>query len=102
MSNQRHPGAREILVSLRAGQQWLTKQNEFWLAENPKSASDTRFSVALSEWDSLERVFRCSGYEGCIWGVGSSCPKESPVICDGCVSEPSKEPENQLVLGVGA
>ena len=88
----------EMLRRLRVGQRWLTEQHRAYLAEDPAAASDEKFSIALAAWDQLERVFRCSGYQGCIWGEGQRCPKDAPVICDQCVDNPEVEPSRQLSM----
>lgn len=90
-----------ILSRLRAGQRWLTNQHRLWLGDDSAAASDEEFSRALAAWDALERVFRCTGYTGCIWGADKHCSEDGPVVCDGCVKEPIEEPPEQLALGVG-
>jgi hypothetical protein len=90
---------KDLLARLKAGQKWLAVEHRLWITDDPQAASDAKFSAALAGWDSLERVFRCSGYAGCIWGPGGSCPEDSPVLCDGCVMGTAK-PAEQLSLVV--
>ena len=78
--------AQELLLRLQHGQRLLTEQRLLWLCDDPKAASDEKFSDALARWDVLERVFRCTKYTGCIWGQGRACSEDSPVLCDGCVA----------------
>lgn len=80
-----HPGARNILVRLRKGYGWLTEQHRLWLKDDPMAVSDEVFSAALIGWDGMERIFRCSGYEGCIWGTNNLCVADAPIVCDACV-----------------
>ena len=77
---------------LQVGQQWLARQHGRWLADDPQAATNGQFSRALAGWDALERVFRSTGYTGCIWGQGKSCPEESVVRCDGCVGGVQSQP----------
>lgn len=74
-----------LRTRLQLGQQWLSREHQRWLAGDPKVVTDARFSRALGGWDSLERVFRCTGYTGCIWGPDKACPEDAVGICDGCV-----------------
>ena len=92
-----HPGALDLLVYLRAGQVWLAKQHQIWLAGDLKKASAERFHGALAEWDALERVFRCAGYTGCIWGIDKQCPRDSPVMCDGCLADTEPPDTDQAI-----
>lgn len=78
--------AQELLLRLKHGQGLLMEQHMLWLADDPRAASDEKFSDALARWDALERVFRCTKYIGCIWGQGRACSEDSPVLCDGCVA----------------
>ena len=94
----------EMLRRLRAGQKWLTAQNRSFLADDPRASRDERFMQAMDSWDRLERVFRCTNYQGCIWGPDGRCPVDSPVVCDGCVREAQAEPvapASQLELTIG-
>ena len=96
--------AKVLLRRLRAGQRWLTEQHRLWLADDPKAATDERFSWSLAAWDAMEQVFRCSGYTGCIWGPDGHCPDDAPVICDGCLGKAEAEPVTpaaQLELVIG-
>ena len=81
-----------LLLRLRQGQTLLTRQHARWLADDAKAAKAEVFSDALARWDALERVFRCTGYTGCIWGPGKSCPEESVIRCDGCVGGVQSQP----------
>lgn len=74
-----------LVLRLRQGQTLLTRQHALWLADNPKAAKDEVFSDALARWDALERVFRCTGYTGCIWAPDKICPDGAVARCDGCV-----------------
>ena len=71
---------------LRKGHRWLTEQHRLWLFGDTMASDDERFSQALAQWDALERVMRCFGYQGCVWGALKRCPVDAPVICDGCAA----------------
>ena len=90
--------AQAILARLRNGQGWLTEQHQLYLADDPAAASDERFCIALATWEQLERVFRCTGYQGCIWGPDVRCPDDAPVNCNGCLTDTPPDPELQLSL----
>ena len=74
-----------LRTRLQVGQQWLAREYQRLLADDPHAATDERFSRALAGWDALEGVYRCACPSGCIWGPDKSCPEESVVRCDGCV-----------------
>ena len=105
-NESRQPPADTMLRRLRVGQRWLAEEHHRYLAEDSRAATDERFSTALAAWDALERVFRCSGYKGCIWGEGQRCPPVALVVCDGCVGLGKVEVETvpqvaQLGLAIG-
>jgi hypothetical protein len=53
-----------LILRLRRGQRWLTKNHRAWLVGKP--VDDFDFGHALDAWVSMERVMRCSRYDGCI------------------------------------
>lgn len=74
-----------LLSRLQAGSQWLTAQHQAWPEDQPDTASDERFSVALAAWDEMERPLRLVfGYEACVFGPDRRCLDDAPVICDFC------------------
>ena len=81
-----------LRTRLQLGQQWLVREHGLWIADDPKAATDERFSRALAGWDALERVFRCTGYTGCIWEPDKICPDGAVVLCDGCVGGVRSQP----------
>ena len=72
------------MARLRKGYGWLTEQHRLWLNSDPAAVSDEAFINALEGWISMERVLRCSGYGGCIWGQKNLCVQDAPVTCDAC------------------
>ena len=70
---------------LRAGAKWLKEQHTLWVNDDPAAATDAEFSKALAGWDAMERVFRCSGYDGCIFAPDAACLQDAPVSCDACL-----------------
>jgi hypothetical protein len=75
-----------LLSRLQSGSHWLTAQHLAWLEGKQNAASDERFSIAVAAWGEMERSLRLVfGYEACIFGPGSRCPEDAPVICDFCV-----------------
>lgn len=78
---------KELALRLLHGQALLAKQHQLWLAGDPKAVKNEVFSDALARWDALERVFRCTGYTGCIWGLDRSCPEDAVAVCDACVKK---------------
>jgi len=74
-----------LMERLRKGGQWLTEQHCRWLREDPIASADDKFGHALASWTELEQVFRCTGYEGCIFGPDQRCPEDAPLTCDCCV-----------------
>lgn len=77
-----------LRTRLQAGQQWLTRENQRWGANDPNAATDERFSRALAGWDALERVYRCARPSGCIWSP-KFCPQACVATCDSCVPQPA-------------
>ena len=73
-----------LIERLRNGSQWLAQEHSLWLSEDPIASADDKFSHALASWTELERVFRCTGYGGCIFGPDQRCPVDAPAKCDGC------------------
>ena len=75
--------AQTLLQRLQKGQRWLEEQHRLWTIWDSQAVSDERFSEVLAEWDKLEKVFRATGYLGCIWGE-RRCSDSGPVVCDHC------------------
>lgn len=95
------PEATPILTGLRAGHRGLGEHHNLWLAAEPRAASDERFSRALAAWDLLERRYRCTANQGCIWTPAGSCSEDAPVRCDSCVNTMAPALALQSVLPIG-
>lgn len=92
--SQEKPGnsaaVEDLLVRLRNGASWLSRQHGAWQSDNPNAETHERFSTALEAWDLMERRLReAYGYEGCIMGPDKSCPPASPAHCDACMASDS-------------
>lgn len=78
---------KELLDKLRKGQEWLTKQHEYWLSDHEDAVDNATFGEQQAAWDEHERILRKGGYKGCIWQPLNRCPTASPVKCVGCMPE---------------
>ena len=78
--------AIRLLLELRRGQEWLSRDHGRWCPEDSSDASDETFSKILDEWDGKDLQIRLLyGWTGCIHGEGRRCPGEAPAACCGCV-----------------
>lgn len=76
--------ARELIVRLQRGQDWLTKQSEYRAKGYTLAAGDYVFNEGLSNWKMIERILRADGFKGCIWRKEPSCPSKATVKCQVC------------------
>ena len=78
--------AIRLLLELRRGQEWLSRDYGRWCPEDSSDASDDTFSKILDEWDGKDsQIRRLYAWAGCIHGEGRRCPREAPAACRGCV-----------------
>ena len=76
--------ARELIVRLQRGQDWLTKQSEYRTKGYTAAAGDDVFNEALATWTMIERILRADGFKGCIWQQEPSCPSKALLKCQVC------------------
>lgn len=96
LSNKGMPSSERVnhlLSRLVAGTCWVTTQHRLWVNDKPGAASNNRFSESLALWDNLERELRSLGFVGCIFGPTQRCPKDAPVACDECKTQPTQPSE---------
>ena len=79
--------AFRLLLELRVGQEWLTRQHHGWFAGNRHAAPTDVFSRILNDWDSRDYVLRqLYSWDTCIWGPNRRCPDEAVGDCRGCTT----------------
>ena len=78
---------KTLIEKLRKGQEWLTREHEYWLQEYTVAVDSETFSEQLAAWDEHEQILRKGGYKGCIWQPLNRCSTKSPVKCFGCISD---------------
>ena len=76
-----------LLLELRRGQDWLSREYRRWCSDDSSAASDDTFSKILDEWDGKDSQIRLLyAWAGCIHGEGRRCPEEAPAACRGCAA----------------
>ena len=76
-----------LLLELRRGQDWLSREHRRWCSGDSSAASDDTFSKILDEWDAKDSQIRLLyAWAGCIHGEGRRCPEEAPAACRGCAA----------------
>ena len=76
-----------LLLELREGQEWLSREHRRWCSDDSSAASDDTFSKILDEWDGKDSQIRLLyAWAGCIHGEGRRCPEEAPAACRGCAA----------------
>jgi hypothetical protein len=80
--------ALRLLLELRQGQQWLTRQHQLWVAKDPNAADDETFSRVLNQWCAKDYMLRrLYGWQDCIHGPGQRCPADGVADCRGCAEQ---------------
>ena len=84
---QRNKPALRLLLELREGQEWLSREYRRWCSDDSSAASHDTFSKILDEWDAKDSQIRLLyAWAVCIHGEGRRCPEEAPAACRGCAA----------------
>ena len=76
-----------LLLELRIGQDWLSREYRRWCSDDSSAASHDTFSKILDEWDAKDSQIRLLyAWAVCIHGEGRRCPEEAPGACRGCAA----------------
>ena len=82
----RQKSAIKLTLELRAGQRWLSAQNQAWFSGDQQAAPTDLFTQVLDKWvwreSALRNLHRWQVGE-CIWG-NRRCPDEAVANCRGC------------------
>jgi hypothetical protein len=76
-----------LLLELREGQEWLSREHRRWCSDDSSAATDDTFSKILDEWFAKDSQIRLLyAWAVCIHGEGRRCPEEALAACRGCAA----------------